>query len=392
MVRKKQSRYYQPKTKPQNKNKKPFDFIDQITAALVVIGAVLASAFGSDGLHTAMVSTVFLTMCIALFDLFRHSLHRQRWFLFAGLVAVAFVACTIWEMRNRQRIARPASGEVAEVHPPDTLRTDAPTVSPPTQETAPQVSERNRNQSEESKSARKREPKPDGGIGILVEGRTRVPIGTEQAVDDARHGYIEGSVRVSDTDQPLADTSVTAENVQTKQTYQTTADDKGSFSLVVPFGEYRVSMSRAGYQPESHACHVGRKQGCYVTFGRLRKMSDDKPDDNRFSDFHVLNSGDHYAEIEVSYYYNGAAGKDDVHVSIWLRRADGSRLPSGEERDLTITGHKALLTFTFTYSSAAGASEQSTQVELCMEHFFDSFHCQRFPFVKTWKPWKPPSN
>lgn len=113
-----------------------------------------------------------------------------------------------------------------------------------------------------------------------------------------------------------------------------------------------------------------------------------KPDDNRFSDFRVLRTGDYYAEIEVSYYYNGAAGKDDVEASFWLLRADGSRFSSGEVMKMPIIGYKAVLKINPTYSSPTGEIERSTQAELCMEQGFAYFHCQRFPFVKIWKPFK----
>jgi hypothetical protein len=100
---KKKSRYYQPRTKPKHENKKPFDFFDKLTAFLVLLGAVLASAFGSDGLHRMMVSTVFLTISIALFDLFRHSLHRARWLFFTVLTLVSLAACIGWDMRKPDR-------------------------------------------------------------------------------------------------------------------------------------------------------------------------------------------------------------------------------------------------------------------------------------------------
>jgi len=89
-------------------SKKQFDLIDKLTAVFVIIGALLASAFGSDQYHLLMITFVFLTICIALFDLFRHINHRKRWYFFSLLVLVSAISCGIWEIQHRHQTNKPS--------------------------------------------------------------------------------------------------------------------------------------------------------------------------------------------------------------------------------------------------------------------------------------------
>jgi len=107
MTKLKQSRINKPTTKTKNKNKKRLYSIDKLISVLVIIGAVFVSAFGSDEFHIAMVSTVFLIICVNLFDIFRHLSHKTRWIWFTFLVIGAFVACVIWELNWQSKIPQP---------------------------------------------------------------------------------------------------------------------------------------------------------------------------------------------------------------------------------------------------------------------------------------------
>lgn len=114
-----------------------------------------------------------------------------------------------------------------------------------------------------------------------------------------------------------------------------------------------------------------------------------KPDENRFSNFRVTASGDNFVDIDVTYFYNGAAGKDDIELFIGPIGKDG-RAGGGQLEPLPIVGHEATWRTGYSISPDPGKEVKTYQIELCMEYQSKPFYCRRFPLVKTWT-YNPPS-
>lgn len=99
----------EPAVVPQNKNVMRFDLGDKLAAVLVVICALLAGAFGSDQYHLLMILFVFLTICITLFDYFRHLTHPRRWQFFTLLVIASAFVCGLWEKQHQLKVINSAN-------------------------------------------------------------------------------------------------------------------------------------------------------------------------------------------------------------------------------------------------------------------------------------------
>lgn len=96
-----------PQTKANNqtiKSHNNIDFVDRLLIFLSFVGAILIGAFGSDQLHFLMVLFTFLTVFIALIDLFRHATFKRRWYVFVLLSFIIFLFCSFWEIQHSKPV------------------------------------------------------------------------------------------------------------------------------------------------------------------------------------------------------------------------------------------------------------------------------------------------
>lgn len=123
---------------------------------------------------------------------------------------------------------------------------------------------------------------------------------------------------------------------------------------------------------------------------RLRKASK-TPQGNYFSDFRVIKDSENLIEIEVWYFYDGFLGQEKISILIEFLDQHGNRLSydgfaDGEQ--ITVIGHKALANIYF--STTVKTAQKSVYIQLCMNHMYKGiFHCQKFPYRKTWVPALP---
>ncbi len=233
----------------------------------------------------------------------------------------------------------------------------------------------NQNQSayfDHLQQARKEKPAPlsnknstSNGMLLLTE-KSGVPIFFEGTPTEH---WLEGNITNPETGTGISGATLTIQNLKTSDEYKVDSDSDGYFSRKLPFGDYKVIVSYPGLQPESRHCKISKERGCYVTFGGLQKAAlSDSPNsnstrdnENRFNYVRVLESDDYYAQIEVSYYYNG--DKDDIDITLWMVNATGSRFGAGHINKVEIFRQKAITRFNYSYS---GTGETSAQAEVCM--------------------------
>lgn len=122
----------------------------------------------------------------------------------------------------------------------------------------------------------------------------------------------------------------------------------------------------------------------------LRPPEQRKTDDNWIGDFRVVELTDHSIEIEVSYFYNGAAGSDNIYIFGDLVDGDGRRLSSGQTGgEIHITGKNAMLRVIIDAPSEQNYPHgvQIAKVAFKMMHFgVGGFYFKEFPYAKMWQP------
>jgi Carboxypeptidase regulatory-like domain len=371
-----ESRNNDADTKPQDEQKKPFDFIDKLTAALCIIGAVLASAFGSDGLHFPMVLTVFLTICVALFDIFRRSSNKRRWYGFACLVLVAFVACAIWEMQHqRQRTkANTQDREGGSVDTPAVISSTPQNAQSQEQPPVTESSNQNRSPVAENSAQPKQQdapqspgdkPAPDDTLFLTENGVAVVAGPTENKLN--------GVVRDSETGNAIEGAKLTIENLDTKETRSADSNAEGYFDEPLPFGQYKVTLIYPGYRLEERRCTITKKRGCYLLFDRLKKVtSSDSPNSTRdaisFSGSRIVGQTDKTITIRVSYVYDGSFGKEGCFVIPAAFNKDGSRIHADWSGDSTLAATGVRASMELDVNIPAGKErEQLSKFKLIVE-------------------------
>jgi hypothetical protein len=312
--------------------------------------------------------------------------------LLAGVLLAIGLGLLLW-----QRPGQPAITEADEIAETPQAPLDTPAQSPPAftpqavqaQNSLQQTANANQNQSaktdnplsmEDRKHILLLENESTSSARLFATEKPFVPEGAPT------NNWMKGMVTDPETGVGLKGATATIQNLQTADEYKAVSDNEGNFSLQLPSGEYKVTISYPGYQSESRQCTIRNEQVCYVRFKGLQKVLPPY----RFNSIRILDSADHYAVIEVSYYYDGSLDKDDVLILLWLVHEDGSRFPGGWEMTPDSISQNGSAKLKNVHREM---EEKTTQVEVCMQRrkSLTPFHCQRFPLVKTWKPYKPSS-
>jgi hypothetical protein len=92
----------------------------------------------------------------------------------------------------------------------------------------------------------------------------------------SKRGVIEGFISDDSTNNRIQGALVEARNEQTNNEYQAASNEGGRVELIVPLGDYTVTITHDLYVPVKSFCEVQAGEPVYIDFGRLQKKPERK--------------------------------------------------------------------------------------------------------------------